>query len=90
MILVLLLLIAGAFAAHLLDEYIIKKRPAIQLEGETLMRVLKNSDSYASIRQHQEVHRGRSSNRSIHHGNSVEQLGDRGDGGEVLRIDSRR
>ncbi len=90
MIGIIMLLIVGAFAAYLFDEYVIKKRPAIQIEGQTLIRVLKESEQYESIRQHQEAHRARHSDRSIHSSDSVEQLGDGGDGGKVLRFDSRR
>lgn len=90
MIGIILLLIAGAFVAYLFDEKVIKNRPTIQLEGDTLIRVLKESDSYASIRKNQEAHRARSDHRDIDSGGSVEQLGDGGDGGKVLRFDSRR
>ena len=90
MIGIILLLIAGVFAAYLFDENVIKKRPTIQVEGDTLIRVLKESENYASIRRNQEAHRARSDRRNIDSGGSVEQLGDGGDGGKVLRFDSRR
>lgn len=90
MIGIILLLIAGAFVAYLIDVHMIKNRPAIELEGDTLMRVLKESEQYENIRRNQEAHRARSDHRSIDSGGSVEQLGDGGDGGKVLRFDSRR
>ena len=76
--------------AHLIDENVIKDRPTIDLEGDTLIRVLKESEQYGSIRQHQEAHRARPGNRNIHSDDSVEQLGGGGDGGKVLQLDSRR
>jgi len=90
MIGIILLLMAGAFVAYLIDENIIKNRPTFQLEGDTLIRALKESEQYESIRRNQEVHRARSDRRSIDSGGSVEQLGDGGDGSNLLRFDSRR
>ena len=91
MIGVILLLTAGVIVAWAFDNFILaRRRPMVKLEGHTLIQVLKNSDQYASIRQNQEVHRARHSDRNIHGRSNVEQLGNAGDGGDVLRLDSRR
>ncbi len=84
-------LIAGIACAWWFDQNVlIKRRPTVEVEGQPLIRALKKSDSYASICQNQENHRNRLRHRTDDNRGSVEQLGNGGDGGEVLRIDSRR
>lgn len=91
MIGVIFFLIAGVVCAWWFDQNVLaKRRPAIDVGGEPLIRALKKSDQYAAICQNQKNHRNRLRNRSGSGSDSVEQLGDGGDGGEVLRIDSRR
>jgi hypothetical protein len=82
---------AGVFAAWLFDNfYLMKRRPAVKIEGASLIHALKNSERYESIRQAQAFPHSRSDNRHIGRSDRVEQIGDGGDGGDVLRIDSRR
>jgi hypothetical protein len=91
MIGVLLLLAAGVFAAWLFDSFFIAKRkPMVKIEGVSLIQALKGNEQYESIRQGQAVPHPRSDNRPLHHGGRVEQIGDGGNGGDVLRLDSRR
>ena len=91
MIGVIFFLTAGVVCAWLFDQYVlVKLRPTIEVEGQPLIKALKKSDRYASIRQNQENHRSRLRDRSDPHSSTVEHSGDGRDGGEVLRLDSRR
>ena len=91
MIVTIFFLIAGAVCAWWFDQNIlVKRRPTIEVGGPTLIKALKKSDRYATICQNQENHRNRLRNRSDADSNPVEQLRSGGDGGEVLRIDSRK
>lgn len=91
MIGVIFFLVAGAVCAWWFDQNVlVKRRPTIEVGGQSLIKALKKSDKYAAICQNQENHRNRLRNRSRNNIVPLEQPGDGGDGGEVLRIDSRR
>lgn len=88
---IVLLFAFGLSLAWLFDTHIImNKKPALKAEGVPLLEALKVSSEYERIQDSQKIHPSRSFDRGIHNGNSLGEHRNRGDGGQVLRIDSSR
>jgi len=93
MIGIVLLFVAGIFVAWKVDtNFIANRNPLRTLEGPSLIQVLEKSETYDQIKkgQRKEIHSARPDDRPDNRRDYVEQLGSGGDGGEVLRLDSRR
>lgn len=83
---IIFFLATGIALARLFDVYVLRRghNEMRILQGEVLVKMLKNSDTYADIKSHQEFRNLGSGNRDDNHGYRVEQLGPGGDGKEVL------
>jgi hypothetical protein len=89
---IILFLAIGVGLARLFDVYVLSKRndEVRTLQGEVLMEMLNNSETYANIRSRKELSDSGSDDRNSNHGYNVEQLGAGGDGEKVLRLRSGR
>ncbi len=91
MVMVILLFAFGIFLAWLVDtHFIMKRKPALKAEGVPLLEALRVSSEYERIQDSQKIPPSRSFDRGIHNSNSLVDHRNGRDGGQVLRIDSRR
>lgn len=88
---VMFFLAIGVGLAWLFDVFVLQRsKKSIQIGGYDLVQSLKRSGKYEAIRRNQEIPSGRSRHRIDHHSRNVGELGDGGDGGQVLQLDPRR
>ena len=85
------LLSLGFGLAWLFDTAILQRtRKPIQLEGPTLLQLLKESKSYARIQSGEKISPRRPLPRPDHHHDHLDDSRHRGAGGEVLQLDARK
>ncbi|NGX54180.1 MAG: hypothetical protein K1000chlam4_00905 [Chlamydiae bacterium] len=95
MLQIILLILFGVFLAYAVDKLYLEERfrrlspskrdeDLLVLEREPLVKILRQSGSYETLRRTQEVHRGRSLPRPSNRDHNLVQAGDRGDGQGVL------